>query len=180
MKLLITIIGIMFSVGVLAQDSANNNVFIEAGGPIGLYSVNYERILQNDSNVIFAVRIGLAYDINSPINSTSIIVPLSFSLLKKMRNNHYLELRLALRNEYSNSIHARSQGSGMGDTTMTFITYDEVVHDFTIYPSIGIGYRYQPQSKGLFFNCLVQVLAIQPNAEDLWRNKFNVGVGYAF
>ncbi len=39
MKILIAIIGIMFSVGVLAQDISRNNVFIEVGAPYSLVSV---------------------------------------------------------------------------------------------------------------------------------------------
>ena len=178
MKILIAIIGIMFSVGVFAQDITRNNIFIEGGGPLGLYSVNYERILKNDSNVNFAVRIGLAYDNNNP--NSSIIAPLSFSLLKNLKNSHYLEFRLSLRNEYITTVHKHAQGSGMGNPNPTYDTYEEVEHEFTIYPSLGVGYRYQPQSNGLFFNCLVQLLAVQPNAEDIWRNKFTAGIGYAF
>src|SRR6185436_9859660 len=36
---------------------ANNSIFIEAGGPGLLYSVNYERVVEND----WAVRIGASY-----------------------------------------------------------------------------------------------------------------------
>ncbi len=48
MKISITIIGIMFSVAVLAQGITRNNIFIQAGGPLGLYSVNYDRFLMED------------------------------------------------------------------------------------------------------------------------------------
>ena len=179
MKISITIIGIMFSVAVLAQGITRNNIFIQAGGPLGLYSVNYDRFLMEDKKINLAVRIGLAYDINNP--NTSIIAPISLSLLKNLQNSHYLELRLALRNEYSRIVHTYSQRSGMGDPNPTYDSYEEVEYEFTIYPSIDIGYRYQPQSTGLFLNCLVQFIGTQAYyTEDIWYNKLTVGAGCAF
>jgi len=179
MKILIAIIGVLFSFGVFAQDIPNNNVFIEVGAPYSLVSVNYEYLLTDDINIKYAIRAGLALDMSNPLGS--IIAPLSLSLLKNLKGNNYLELRLALRNELYRKLTTHAESSGMGNPNPTYNTYEEVEYIYGVYPSIGVGYRYQPQSKGVFLSCLVHIIGLQPETtENIWYNKISVGAGYAF
>ncbi|OYT10520.1 MAG: hypothetical protein B6I18_08685 [Bacteroidetes bacterium 4572_112] len=125
------------------------------------------------------IRAGLAFDMSNPL--ASIIAPLSFSVLKILKGNNYLELRLALRNELYRVVTTHSESSGMGNPNPTYNIYEEVDYKIAVYPSLGIGYRYQPQNKGLFINCLVNLIGYQAkNTENIWYNKISVGVGYAF
>jgi len=73
--------------------------------------------LKNESNINFAIRAGLAFDMSNPL--ASIIAPLSFSVLKILKGNNYLELRLALRNELYRVVTTHSESSGMGNPNPT-------------------------------------------------------------
>ncbi len=182
MKILLIIIGLIFSLNVFAQNIAKNNVFAELSGATGVYSINYERLLGNKETVYFSFRAGLAYFPTKVITNTNvglyynsrIIIPLSFSLLKNLGGNNYLEIRVSLANGFYT--YENWKVYGLGDTTGTFKPETKIGYDFI--PGIGIGYRYFPKSDGIFFNVLLQ--RISYFSKENWYGNLSLGIGYAF
>jgi hypothetical protein len=76
------------------ERDANNSFFLEGGGPGLLYSVNYERVFEND----FGLRVGFSYTSlsasagGSSASATFIAVPVIASYLGLREGNHILEL----------------------------------------------------------------------------------------
>jgi hypothetical protein len=179
MKIGLTLIGLIFSISILAQDIPRNNVFAEVSGVTGIYSVNYERLLLEKRNFNWAIRGGFAY-VSENINFANIyynsrtLFPISISMIKQISNNNYLEIRIGS----SNSLYMYEDwsGKGLGDSTNNFVPDKKL--RFGTKPSIGIGYRYQPIANGIFFNFLVQKIAL--NNEDNLYPYISLGIGYAF
>lgn len=73
---------------------ANNSFFLEGGGPGLLYSVNYERVVENN----FGLRIGFSYTSLSAsaggasASASFIAIPVVASYLGLREGNHILEL----------------------------------------------------------------------------------------
>ncbi|MCK5846830.1 MAG: hypothetical protein KAG84_05290 [Bacteroidales bacterium] len=176
------IIGLLLSLGIFAQEKSKNNVFAELSGVTSVYSINYERLRRNDHNVIFSFRIGFAYFPTKLITDTYVglfynsrfTFPMSISLLKNIGHNNFLELRIAA----SNAIYRFDdyKGRGLGDSTNNFVAPTKT--GFNFYPSIGIGYRYQPLNKGIFINALYQQVLYL--SEDNWFGNISLGIGYSF
>ena len=150
-------------------------------GATGIYSINYERLHRNKTDNIFSYRIGLAYIPNYLLINNYMsfyyyshaVIPISISFMKHIRSNHYLEMRVAV--AAGGYIYDDYSGKGLGDSTNNFVPKKAI--NFTIYPSIGVGYRYQAESNGLFFNILLMKAVI---SESEWYNKISIGAGYAF
>src|SRR5882762_6411596 len=75
------------------ESPAYNSIFVEGGGPGLLYSLNYERVVEND----FGLRIGMSYVSfsasagSSSASATILAVPVIFSYLGLRGGNHILE-----------------------------------------------------------------------------------------
>lgn len=182
MKTALTIIGLFFTFGIFAQDIPKNNVFVELSGATGVYSINYERLLGNKETVNYSFRAGLTYLPTKVITNTNVglfynsrvIIPLSFSLLKNLGANNYLEVRVSLATGFYK--YEDWSARGLGDSTGTFVPTTKIGYDFI--PGIGIGYRYQPKSDGIFFNILLQ--RVLYFSEENWYGNLSLGFGYAF
>lgn len=174
MKIGLTFIGLVFSVCLFAQNISRNNAFVELSGVTGIYSVNYERLLRDNKNLNFTFRAGVSYISYNKHYYSNFVFPISFSVLKNISKNHYLEMRLGFANDFY--IYNDYTGHALGDTTGTFVP-KKILKDNLI-PSIGIGYRYQPETKGLFFNFLLQKIVYF--SEENWYGNLSLGIGYAF
>ena len=129
------------------ERDANNSFFVEGGGPGLLYSVNYERIVEND----FGLRIGLSYtSLSASAGSSSasaafLTVPVIASYLGLRGGNHILELGAGATGIYATGAGsisgAAASGSGMG-----------------VLGTAMIGYRRQPVNGGFRFRIGLEAL----------------------
>lgn len=176
MKKYLLILGLFLSINASSQEIARNTIFAEASGVTGLYSVNYERLLFGSQNVNLGLRGGLAYNTGllALYYNSRLIYPISLSLIKNIKKNHFLELRAG----FTSSLYTYKDysGKGLGDSTNNYVPKMKL--GMGIIPSIGIGYRYQPKTKGLFFNFLTQ--RILYFSKENWYGNFSVGLGYTF
>ncbi len=127
--------------------TAENNFFIEGGGPGLLYSLNYERILEQD----FGLRLGFSYQAFSASTSGSsasasfFTVPVIASYLGVSSGNHVLELGAGGTAIYVSGSAASgtaiAAGSGM-----------------TALGTALIGYRRQPADGGFQFRIGIEAL----------------------
>lgn len=173
-RLLFGLIVSTFALNSFSQDIKRNIVFVEGFGSTGHYSVNYERLLFKSDNINLGARIGFSYVPNLYIYNSKYIFPLSLSLLKNVNKNHYLEIRISASNAFYQ--YEDWSSKGLGDSTGTFVPENKLGMDFL--PGIGVGYRYQPQNNGLYFNFLYQSISYF-NKEEWYRN-LSIGVGYVF
>jgi hypothetical protein len=127
---------------------ANNSFFIEGGGPGLLYSVNYERIVEND----WGLRIGLSYTSMSASSGSSsasaafTTVPVIASYLGLREGNHVLELGAGATGIYAN---------GAGSNSFTAVS----ASGMTALGTVIIGYRRQPVNGGFQFRVGFEALA---------------------
>jgi hypothetical protein len=173
MKKYLIVIGLFLSIRASSQDILRNIVFVEASGVTGIYSVNYERLLFKNQNVNLGICGGFAL-INDIHYNSRTVFPISLSLIKNIINNHFMEIRVGLANNFY--LYKDYSGRGLGDSTNNYVPPKKL--GIGILPSIGIGYRYQPETKGIFFNFLVQ--RITYFSEENWFGNLSLGVGYAF
>lgn len=171
MKKYLLILGLFLSINASSQEIARNTFFAEASGVTGLYSANYERLLFESQNVNLGLRGGFAY---VPVFLGYTLFPVSLSLIKNITKNHFLEMRVGLSTSFY--IYEDWYGRPLGDTTNIFVPTKKL--GMGIIPSIGIGYRYQPEAKGVFFNLLAQRIAYF--GKENWYANISVGLGYAF
>ena len=132
--------------------TANNSFFLEAGGPGLLYSLNYERAVEND----FGLRIGFSYTSFSAsassggssgsASATFITVPVIASYLGLGSGNNMLELGLG-----GTMIYASGAASGTGISASGSGT--------TALATAIIGYRRQPIDGGFQFRIGLEALA---------------------
>ena len=174
LRISILIFWMLFTGGLFSQNIARNNFFAEAPGVTGIYSVNYERLLFNSDNVNLGLRLGFANTFNSQYYNPGMLIPLSFSLIKNLAKSHFLELRVSLTNNLY--IYKDWSGQPLGDSSHSFVPQKKL--GIGLVPGIGIGYRYQPETKGLFFNFLLQRIAYF--SKENWYEKLSLGVGFAF
>ena len=130
------------------ERDANNSFFLEGGGPGLLYSVNYERILEQD----FGLRIGLSYtSISASAGSSSasasfLTVPVIASYLGLRGGNHILELGVGATGIYASGA---AQGTGIAASGS----------GMTALGTVMIGYRRQPVNGGFQFRIGLEALA---------------------
>jgi len=171
MKIILFFIAFILSVNINAQQVTRNNVFAEASGATGIYSVNYERLLSKKRNINFALRGGIMYF--PDIYPSGMAFPISISMIKQEKANHYLEIRISSANSFY--IDQKYYG-GLGNPS----AYPPAEKKLKIWTqlSIGVGYRYQPEINGLFFNILLQKTL--PFRDEKWYRYLSMGIGYAF
>lgn len=174
MRKFIIVLCMLLSVNIFSQDISRNTFFAEASGVTGIYSVNYERLLFKNQNVNLGIRGGFAYVPVFLGYESRTQFPVSLSLIKNIKKNHFLEMRVGLSTSFY--IYEDWHGRPLGDTTNSFVPPKKL--GMGIIPSIGIGYRYQPETKGVFFNLLAQ--RIFNLSEENWYGNLSLGVGYAF
>jgi hypothetical protein len=131
--------------------SATNNIFLEGGGPGLLYSLNYERILEQD----YGLRIGFSYQSfsgtassggsTSTASASVITVPVIASYLGISSGNHVLELGVGGTAVYASGA---VSGSGMSTAGSGMMALGTAL----------IGYRRQPVDGGLQFRVGVEAL----------------------
>jgi hypothetical protein len=127
--------------------TAENNFFIEGGGPGLLYSLNYERIFEQD----FGLRLGFSYQAFSASGSGGsgsvmfITIPVIASYLGVSSGNHVLEFGAG-----GTAIYASGSASG---TTVAV-----AVSGMTALATALIGYRRQPADGGFLFRIGVEAL----------------------
>jgi hypothetical protein len=127
--------------------TADNNFFIEGGGPGLLYSLNYERIVEQD----FGLRLGFSYQAFSAsasggsASASFFTIPVIASYLGVSSGNHVLELGAGGTAIYvsgsATSGNAFAAGSGM-----------------TALGTALIGYRRQPVDGGFQFRVGIEAL----------------------
>lgn len=132
--------------------TANNSFFVEAGGPGLLYSLNYERAVEND----FGVRIGFSYTSFSAsassggssgsASATFVTVPVIVSYLGIGSGNNMLELGIG-----GTGIYASGAASGTGIAASG--------SGMTALATAIIGYRRQPVNGGFQFRVGIEALA---------------------
>jgi hypothetical protein len=130
--------------GLSNEGAANNSVFIEGGGPGLLYSLNYERVVEND----FGLRIGVSYTSfsgtasgggsSSTASAAFLAVPVIASYLGLRGGNHILELGAG-----ATGIYASGAASGSGIAASG--------SGMTALGTALIGYRRQPTDGGFQF-----------------------------
>jgi hypothetical protein len=126
---------------------ANNSFFVEAGGPGLLYSVNYERIFEND----FGLRVGVSYaSLSASAGSTSasaafLTVPVIASYLGLHGGNHVLELGVGATGIYASGSGSSGPFAGSGS-------------GMTAVGTALIGYRRQPANGGFQFRVGLEAL----------------------
>jgi hypothetical protein len=126
--------------------TADNNFFIEGGGPGLLYSLNYERIFEQD----FGLRLGFSYQAFSASASggsasgSFFTIPVIASYLGVSSGNHVLELGVG-----GTAIYASGSVSG---------TVAAAASGMTALGTALIGYRRQPVDGGFQFRVGVEAL----------------------
>ena len=170
-NLLILIIGIGFALNLHSQELKRNLFFAELSGATAFYSINYERLLLNNENVNLGVRIGFAW-VSTMLYKSNYVYPISFSVIKSVSDNQFLEMRLAA----ANTLYQINDYRDRALSDSTFVPKKMLKYDFV--PSIGIGYRYQSKNNGLFFNILIQTFPEIDKGE--WYRRLSMGIGYAF
>jgi hypothetical protein len=127
---------------------ANNSFFLEGGGPGLLYSVNYERIVEND----WGLRVGLSYtSISASAGGSSAsaqftAIPVIASYLGLREGNHILELGAG-----ATGIYASGAASGTGIAASG--------SGMTALGTVMVGYRRQPVNGGFQFRVGMEALA---------------------
>ena len=127
--------------------TADNNFFIEGGGPGLLYSLNYERIFEQD----FGLRLGFSYQAfsasasGSSASASFITIPVIASYLGVSSGNHVLELGAG-----GTAIYA--SGSATSGSVMA------AGSGMTALGTALIGYRRQPVDGGFQFRVGVEAL----------------------
>jgi len=174
MRIPVAVLSMLLSLNIFSQDISRNIFFAEASGVTGIYSVNYERLLFKNNNVNMGIRMGFAYSPDLLHYNSRMLYPISLSMIKNITKNHFLEFRAGLSNNLY--FYEDWSGKGLGDSTNNYIPPKKL--GYTFVPSIGIGYRYQPKTKGLFFNLLAQ--RILYFSGENWYGNLSVGLGYAF
>ncbi len=101
-------------------------------------------------------------------------IPLSVSLLHSLGNNSFLEFRFSYTPLF---ITEEYKIKALGDTSGTWEYVERKKQELIL--CMGLGYRYQPDSKGMFFNALLQFWD-EPEYEFNRVSFISIGLGYAF
>ncbi len=142
---------------------SRNIIFAEIGGAGGYGSVNYERTMFTKKKLSFALRIGISsYHVRDFYNkfNPDIITPMALNVC------------------YGN-IHKIEFNFGQTLTSIVMIDLEEFNprRQLDFHSFFGIGYRFQPDSGGLFFRCFYSPI-IEYNR--YFKNWAGISVGYSF
>lgn len=165
-KVFLTSFFCLFTLYLFSQEkieNSKNNIFIEAGGPGGYGSINYEYLFDLNQKIKFSGRVGLGtYKIIDFKNSFNpdITMPLSVSCF--YGGNHNLELGIG--ETFSSIVYVNSPTFEVSRSTM--------LNTFFI-----LGYRYQKEINGLMFR-----IAYTPVLEQnvLFKNWLGISIGKTF
>ena len=138
-------------VAMSADGDANNSFFLEGGGPGLLYSINYERRVEQD----FGLRIGFSYvglsasassgGTTSSASASILAVPVTVSYLGVNSGNHALEMGLGGTAVFASG---SASGTGLAASGSGMIPLGTVL----------IGYRRQPAEGGFQFRIGLEAL----------------------
>jgi hypothetical protein len=170
--LLIFILGII-SISLSSQSlTSRNNIYGEYNGNVALLSINYERLLRNNNNINYTLRAGISYlDVNPFTNENTLIIPVSFSVLKNITKKIYFEARL-----FAFDYFWRDIQYGMGGSMVISNTSRS-----TFLLGGGLGLRMQPQTRGLFAQIHLNIHAPNSYIKSEPKNPWiSFGAGYAF
>lgn len=155
-RIAIPLLGVLLSAGaVQAQEMeiatpVRQAVYVEAGGPVGVASINYDRIFGHH----WAVRLGLEIDGSG-----------------KHIGDWYPEIPATVSYLAFSGAHHAEFGGGL------VLTAGSVSND-GLYQTMHAGYRYQPEGSGLFFRAtLTRSERHQLPNLPFWAG---IGVGYTF
>jgi len=129
------------------ERDANNSFFVEAGGPGLLYSVNYERVVEDD----FGLRVGFSYASFSASSGSAsasaafMTVPVIASYLGLRSGNHALEVGAGATIVYASGSGSSGPIAGSGSGMIPLGT-------------ALIGYRRQPVDGGFMFRIGLEAL----------------------
>lgn len=167
------IFSLLLSFSLLSQSlTTRNNIFLEVSGKTALITVDYERLLRNNNNINFALRVGIAYLEENPFTyDNTLIIPVSFSVLKNITKAFYFDAKLFAFNYFWNH-----KSYGMGGS---FLLSNTNEYDFIIGGSIG--FRIQPLKRGLFAQIHLNMRIPNSNISFEPKNPWiSFGAGYAF
>ncbi len=139
---------------------ARNAFFIELGGNMGLYSLNFDRIYFYKKQLKISSRVGIASHLNGVYVEPEAVLENNFILLK---NPHHLELGFGI------TLHRR---------------YNEIPNkpDNYFWENIWFsvwrcGYRFQKQEDGFFFRIGLTPVIMSKDIEGLHSNYFQLWAG---
>ena len=165
----------MISFNAKSQGLTRNNVVLEIGGASIFYSINYERLLLKNTDSNIAVRIGGMFFVLKNDNQRYQGVPIGISYLKKVKKN-FFEVGFS--------------ASAIYITTHKTSIYSTEDQYLLITPSIRLGIRHQPNTKGLYLNGLIQFslladydLRVYQYTQEVDYTFFpfaSFGIGYSF
>ncbi len=172
----VTILFIAISSIARSQEITRNNVFLEVGGASMFYSINYERLLFNNTERNLSVRFGQMFLIlkNDGINRYMIGFPVGVSYLKRI-NKNFFEAGISVSTIYDTYDLAGINGEIL-----------DTVQDFIIMPSIRSGIRHQPYNNGFYWNALIQFSMVAFGDIDNFQPQYtafpfiSIGLGYSF
>jgi hypothetical protein len=151
----------LFSNSTLAQ--SKNGIFIEGGGAVSYYSLNYTRQIFASAKMKTYARIG------GSVWESGVAFPVGISLLFGSSDHHPTISLMAT---------PQSQGTRFWDREDSDILLDFVA---------GLEYRYQPEEKSFFLNVgLYPYLRLDPTTSNItekeaeFRFRFGGGVGWFF
>ncbi len=178
-KLILIITALIFALLINAQENSGikrNNMFLEIGGAGYLGSLNYERMLTDNTELNFPLRIGLLYLYGSgmPSKSHNLIVPMSVSVIKKIQgsDNLYWEFKAITSCFYKIEMTSEDPRGRWPESTENSIMF---------VPAISLGLRRHDFSCGFYYHLHFQM---SYNNEDDSNKKlspwFSVGLGHTF
>lgn len=167
------IFSLLLSFSLHAQSlTSRNNIYSEYNGNVALISMNYERLLRDNNNINYTLRAGISYlDVNPFSNENTLIIPVSFSVLKNITKVFYFEARIFAFEYFWND-----KSYAMGGSVLLSNTSRS-----TFLLGGGLGLRMQPYSRGFFAQIHVNMHA--PNSYIITEPKnpwISFGAGYAF
>ena len=163
----LVVLSLLISKSIFSQkDSLNiahNVIFIEVAGAGAYGSVTYERVLYNKKLLMFTTRLGIStYHINDFTNNFNPDILLPISINGCYGNNNKIEFGIG--QTFASIVHA----------DITDYEPKRITNFHTIF---SIGYRYQKDTKGIFFRCVYTPI-IEFNSS--FRNWAGISVGYSF
>lgn len=146
-----------------SQAQSRNGIFLEGGGAVPYYSLNYTRQLFSSEKTKTYARIG------GSVWESGVAFPAGFSVLFG-GSDHHPTISLL--------VTPQSEGVRFWDREDSDILLDLIA---------GLEYRYQPEDKSIFVNIgLYPYLRLDPTTSDIsekeveFRFRFGGGVGWFF
>ena len=148
-KIILTIIGFIFSIGIFAQDIVQENtqdlpkngINLSAYGGFSYGAINYERFIYLESNMYLSTELGIGYGLEAP----NILWASGKPLMDFITIPHHITANIGKGKHYFEF--------GIEGTilyTLNTNNYENGFHSYTVAPMIG--YRFMPlKSNKLYF-----------------------------